>query len=487
MADAARRAHAEHYADLAAHCWRDLLGPRRETGLAMLAAELANLRAAWQFWVGERDLDQLDRLVDSLWVLYDARGWYHATIELTTELMGVLAASDPTPERAGQLITLQTSLGRALLALKGYTGEVEAAFERALELADAAGDADLPPMFPVLRALSSFHIYRADFVKGLAIGERILRLAAEQEDASMLVTGHFVVGSNRFFMGEFASGLAELELAIEAADLEGPATRRFRLGNDPRVAALMTSGLALWLLGFPDRALERGERALALALRSEHPFTIAYAHFHVGLVHLWRREPALAETRAASVLAVAEASDIPMWRAVGTFLLGAAETSLGRFEDGLARIERGLALYQGIKSPPVFWPVLRFVHGVALAQAGRWAEAETLVDEAIDIVEPSSRMMLLPEFFMLRASLLLAGHGEAAKAEAWLEQAADAADTLGARMSLLRAATRLARLWRDRGEGERAATLLRPIYEGFTDGLATADLEDARELLASLP
>jgi predicted ATPase len=175
-----------------------------------------------------------------------------------------------------------------------------------------------------------------------------------------------------------------------------------------------------------------------------------------------------------------------MWRAVGTFLLGAAETSLGRFEDGLARIERGLALYQGIKSPPVFWPVLRFVHGVALGQAGRWAEAEALTNEAIDIVEPSSRMMLLPEFLMLRASLLLAGHGDAAKAEAWLERAVDAADELGARMSMLRAATRLARLWGDRGEGERAAALLRPIYEGFTDGLGTADLEDARDLLATL-
>jgi hypothetical protein len=45
----------------------------------------------------------------------------------------------------------------------------------------------------------------------------------------------------------------------------------------------------LWMLGFPDRALERADGALALAHRLNHPFSLAYALFHTGLLHLWRR------------------------------------------------------------------------------------------------------------------------------------------------------------------------------------------------------
>ena len=47
----------------------------------------------------------------------------------------------------------------------------------------------------------------------------------------------------------------------------------------------------------------------------------------------------------------------------------------------------------------------------------------------------------------------------------------------------LRAATSLARLWRDQGRHHDAHDLLTPIYEWFTEGFDTPDLKDARTLL----
>jgi hypothetical protein len=75
-----------------------------------MAADVDNLRRAWRCWVAERDLDQLNKLVDSLWLLYDARGWYHATIELTTDLLNVLSSSPSTPERATQEVQILEAL-----------------------------------------------------------------------------------------------------------------------------------------------------------------------------------------------------------------------------------------------------------------------------------------------------------------------------------------------------------------------------------------
>ena len=47
----------------------------------------------------------------------------------------------------------------------------------------------------------------------------------------------------------------------------------------------------------------------------------------------------------------------------------------------------------------------------------------------------------------------------------------------------LRAATSLARLWRDRGKRTQARDLLAPVYDWFTEGFDTADLKDAKALL----
>jgi predicted ATPase len=50
----------------------------------------------------------------------------------------------------------------------------------------------------------------------------------------------------------------------------------------------------------------------------------------------------------------------------------------------------------------------------------------------------------------------------------------------------LRAATSVARLWRDQGKRTDARDLLAPIYGSFTEGFDTPDLKEAAALLAEL-
>jgi predicted ATPase len=50
----------------------------------------------------------------------------------------------------------------------------------------------------------------------------------------------------------------------------------------------------------------------------------------------------------------------------------------------------------------------------------------------------------------------------------------------------LRAATSLARLWRDQGKRNEARDLLAPIYGWFTEGFDTPDLKEAKALLEQL-
>jgi predicted ATPase len=77
--------------------------------------------------------------------------------------------------------------------------------------------------------------------------------------------------------------------------------------------------------------------------------------------------------------------------------------------------------------------------------------------------------------------------GAAAAAEDHFRQALDWARRQDALTFELRAATSLARLWRDQNRSTEAVVLLAPIYNRFTEGFDTANLKTAKALIDSLP
>jgi hypothetical protein len=73
-----------------------------------------------------------------------------------------------------------------------------------------------------------------------------------------------------------------------------------------------------------------------------------------------------------------------------------------------------------------------------------------------------------------------------AKAEDSFRTALAIAREQGTRGYELRAATSLARLWREQGQRGEARDLLAPVYGWFTEGFDTADLKEAKALLDEL-
>jgi predicted ATPase len=80
-------------------------------------------------------------------------------------------------------------------------------------------------------------------------------------------------------------------------------------------------------------------------------------------------------------------------------------------------------------------------------------------------------------------SLLAQSAEHHAAAETWFQQALNVARYQQAKSWELRAAMSLARLWQQQGKREEARELLAPIYGWFTEGLDTADLQEAKALL----
>ena len=86
----------------------------------------------------------------------------------------------------------------------------------------------------------------------------------------------------------------------------------------------------------------------------------------------------------------------------------------------------------------------------------------------------------------LDGDLFLGNGGAADEAAARYHRALAIARAQGARSFELRAATSLARLWRDQGKRAEARDLLAPVYGWFTEGFDARDLQDAKALLEEL-
>jgi hypothetical protein len=257
--------------------------------------------------------------------------------------------------------------------------------------------------------------------------------------------------------------------------------RKLRFGIDPRVSCRTTSAFFLWHLGYPDRAVERANRGVALATELDHPYSLAYGLFHSGFLHHWRAEPELVRDRASAALRVAEANDLAVWRALATCLLGAATSALGRPDEGIRQTADGVDQYRGLRTPPVFWPFILFLQAGAYLPAGTPEPALKLLAEAGEVSGGESAEAAL--IYVLAGDLLLSGpEPDVAAAIAGYEKAYATAERFGARMSQLRAAARLCRVASAEQRAERLATL-RAIRSTFTEGFLTPDLRAADELL----
>ena len=484
LAAAVRERHAIYFTELASSAWVESAGESHAPGLERLAADLENVTAAWHFWHQRRDLDRLNQLLDALWQIYEARGWYRATIELINELLDVLAEAPPTQQRWEQEVTLRTSLARALTLLRGYTGEVEDAYARALALFDR--DQQPPQLYPVLRGLYSFHGFRAEFDKSMEIAHEMLRLADAQKDPSMRIDAYAGLGSTLAFAGDLEAGLLYLDKGIETFETHRYQPRRLHLGIDPRISTLTTSGFLLFLLGRPDSAVRRADRAIALAQELDHPYSLGYALYHSGFLHHWRREPGIVKDRATRVLEVVEVNDLPIWRALGTCLLGAATSALGDADEGIRLITEGLAWYRDLRTPPMFWPLIRFLQAGTYAQARKPAEGLALIEEAMQLAGEDN--MLAPLFLVLRADLqLLLPDPDLDVAIGSCERAIEMASGMKERMPQLQAAMRLARIASSAQEREAWLEAVRGVYVTFDEGFDAPDLADAANMIASPP
>src|SRR5262245_16092586 len=100
----------------------------------------------------------------------------------------------------------------------------------------------------------------------------------------------------------------------------------------------------LWLLGYPDQALHRGQEGLTLASESSHPYSLGFALWFTAQLHQFRREGRLTQERAEAAMALSAEQGFALLSQAAT-LRGWALAEQGQGKDGMTQIQQGLAAY----------------------------------------------------------------------------------------------------------------------------------------------
>jgi predicted ATPase/class 3 adenylate cyclase len=475
-----RKAHAVYFCGLVDGSGERLHGSERQAALADLEAELGNLRRAWDYWVERDGVEQVFKMIDGMWALHESRGWYRAAIDLANDGIGVLDRAEPSPRLAAEQLALRMSLARAMMAVRGYGPETEAAYKQAMEISEAVGTP--AQRFPVLRALATYYMGIAEFATTVELGRQLVELGEEADDDSMLIEGHYVFGAATAFTGDLESGLLHLERAIALHDPQVHDSGRFRLGPNTGVVARTASGILMWQCGKVERGIERVEAALEVARQIDHPYSIAYGLHHNGLLALYRKRYEEARRWARELAEVSEENDYPVWRTLSTVFDGVATSFLGDPETGLAMSEKGIELYHGLTTPPVFWPDLLRLRATAHSVAALPERALELIEEALDSGGPAD--LTNPEFHVVKGDILMSfPDPDRSAAEAEYLAAAQGARLGGLHLIELQALTRLVGLRRELGASPDGSEELASLYATFTEGMDEHDLVAAREML----
>jgi predicted ATPase len=262
------------------------------------------------------------------------------------------------------------------------------------------------------------------------------------------------------------------------------------------------------MLGYPDQAVSKMNEALALAQEVAHPFDTTRSFSLAALLAHFRREPHLARERAETAIALSAEHGFVLFSGWGPVLHGWALAENGQVEEGILQIHQGLDALRAIEAQAfgTYWLVLL---AEAYGKAGQPAEGLKAVQEALKMVVNTGERWWEAELYRLKGQLTL--HSQASssqvktgqdksavtnpqfptpnlqtEAEACFFKAIAVAREQKAKSLELRATVSLSRLWQQQGRREEARQLLAGIYEWFTEGFDTADLQEAKALLEEL-
>jgi len=389
-----------------------------------------------------------------------------------------------TPERLSEEFAFRSMIAPTILAVNGFAApEAVSNFERARELGLRL--VRVEQMYPLLLHLASMHELRGEFRMAEQILNQRLSLPRVRDGAVVQIDSDMLMACSLFHQGEFSRSIERAKHGVDLYDPQQHANLVAHYGENPAVGCHGWASLSLWCMGYVNQALRHVEQSLELAGDPDLVFSLAGAKVRAAHVHQLRRDVPNTLRWANEAAALAEEHGYRYKQYFALALKGWALAMAGHLTDGISQMRRGMALLDEIGAQ-IDHPYLLALLSEITAANGQAADALAHVAQALSIVRETRTYFYEAELYRLRGALVFQINGRAAEdeAEANFRQALEIANRQKARALELRAAMSLCRLLQLRGMPGEGLRILATAYEWFTEGAATADLTEARELIS---
>ena len=417
-----------------------------------------------------------------------------------TRALELLQSRLDSPQRKDAAFPLEVMLSQAMIASYGYTARsTRETLLRARALIDDSTD----PLqkFAVLYGLWASHYTAGEPVKLRDTAGEFLAEAERTNDAATLCVAHRLTGTTYVALGEFATALRHLKLALTLYESErdvgyhqfegGRASERHagyhHFGQDIGVSALCYLSWALWHLGYVDQASKAATEAMKLAEKLSHPHTLVYTMCHArGFLDLFQRRGEDTSSYAGLIISICKEHGFSHWTNFGVILDGWAAVCAGHLDRGMAVLQEGIDRYQ--KAGARLWlPMFLILEADTYAKSGRDEAALRTIERALDLCEETGECWAVAEVLRTKAAILQStGRATYEEVEAILLRSLEIARHQQALSWQLRTSCDLARLWQRQRRNRAALKLLQSVYDQFTEGFDTADLREAQMLLRNL-
>jgi non-specific serine/threonine protein kinase len=484
-AQSVARRHLEFYCGLLEKAASDLVSRSFAENMIRFTLEIDNLRAAldWAFSDGgdvRLGVRLASQAVD-FWLstshLAECRDWCaKALAHLVIDAGGC------------DEMLLQCGLGISLIRTKGMTPEAKTALTRAAALSETLADFNYSShRLLAIFGLWLFHLRAARLPECLALAGKYEAIARAIGAPGASETAHRMLGQSQYFLGEYASAAVSLQRARASYASAARSDDSVRLDADPLVVNLCYEAATLWSLGFVDKAIRARQDALKVARDINHPISLCLALASPsGVLAAKMGDPEDAQYCVNELIDYsARHSLVPYY----TFGLCAKGSLMA---DGGDVMSADRFLREGIKGMReigyhLYYAFFLAEWAMVLSSSGRLDEGVSQIDSAQHFAEESQSLWCLPEVLRIKGEILLKrGSTDLRTVEDCFERARILAHRRDGLSWELRATTSLARLLRGQQRLAEANSILRPVYDRFTEGFNTADLKKAKDLLDSL-
>lgn len=476
------RRHAEYYRDLFERADAEAGAKSAAEWGADYGRAIDNLRAALDWTFSPNGEPSLGVALTSAAVPL----WMHLSLleECRRRVEQALAAPQSGIARdIRQEMKLYAARGRtALYTGTGGVADVGAAWTAALALAEKLDDAEY--QLRSLRGLWFFHNMSGRHGPALTAAERFCALAANQPDPNEQLIGERMIGVSHYYKGQYATARRHLEHVLANYVEEPNRAHIIRFEYHPRVTARSILARILWLQGLPIQAMRTAEVALEDARVTQNTVSVLYARVQATCpVALWSGDLPAAERHVRTLVDQSTEHGLALGQAFGRCYEGMLVVARGGCSSGARLLLDGVESFGKARSEGL--RLIAFMVADALCRAGYIAEGLGVVEEAIDCSADNEDRWHIAELLRVRGELRLSS-GRLEDARDDFRRALEWARQQAALAWELRAAISLAHLLRDESRSAEATALLQPVYDRFTEGFETADLNEAAKLLSSL-